>query len=303
MTKSWIILPAALALCSCMTATDRATRLNQVAPTSLYGPGVQTISMTSSSNGREYAITIAVPREAPPPEGHPIIYVLDGNWMFGTALEAARRLGPRGDVAEPIVVGIGYPDGENIDARRALDLTPASPEAPAGTGGSAAFLAFIENQLKPEIRGRLPVDNTGETIIGHSFGGLFVLAALLDRPDSFDTYVSASPSIWFGATGLERLKTDFVARLNAMTARPTVLMTVGQFEQAADPDFPPPNTAMLISRQQIDNARAFQGYLQNAGLPQTELQLIDGEDHMTVVPVAVGRGVRFALRHRRAGVR
>ncbi|MCX2717543.1 alpha/beta hydrolase-fold protein [Helicobacter sp. MIT 21-1697] len=37
-----------------------------------------------------------------------------------------------------------------------------------------------------------------ELLFGHSFGGLFVLYTLLHKPRSFNHYVCASPSLWWG---------------------------------------------------------------------------------------------------------
>jgi len=46
------------------------------------------------------------------------------------------------------------------------------------------------------------IDNTYPTepykmLIGHSFGGLFVMDALLDKPELFNSYISIDPSMWW----------------------------------------------------------------------------------------------------------
>src|SRR5690606_1115678 len=102
-------------------------------------------------------------------------------------------------------------------ARRATDFTPTFDEAylaavvpfteqvlgqawpeDAQLGGADAFLAFIEQELKPFIAGRYPADVEDTTLLGHSLGGLFTLHALFTSPRSFARYVALSPAAQYG---------------------------------------------------------------------------------------------------------
>jgi uncharacterized protein len=259
-------------------------------------PDVEVRDWKLPGSGREYRIMISTPTEPAPANGYPVIYVLDGNWMFGTTLDAVRRISPRPDVDEAVIVGIGYPTGTKIDGARMLDLTPAFVGMPEGAGGATDFLSFIEKQLKPHVASKFKIDIRREALIGHSFGGLFALNTLLAKPAAFDTYVIASPSVWFGEKALDDLKPGFADRLSTSADRPSVLIAVGEHEQTADPDFQPMDLKMLQSRRQVENARAYQAYLSSMGLVDAKFELLDGEDHSTVVPAAISRGVRFALR-------
>jgi uncharacterized protein len=259
-------------------------------------PDVEVRDWKLEGSELEYRVMISIPAEAAPPGGYPVIYVLDSNWMFGTTLDAVRRITPRPDVAEAVVVGIGYPNGTKIDGARMRDLTPAFAGAPEGAGGAMAFLSFIEKQLKPHVQSKFKIDTHREALIGHSFGGLFGLNTLLAKPSAFDTYIIASPSVWFGEKALDELKMGFADRLSASADRPSVLITVGEHEQTADPDFQPTDLKMLQSRRQVENAIAYHAYLNSTGLVDAQFELIQNEDHSTVVPAAVSRGVRFALR-------
>lgn len=64
-------------------------------------------------------------------------------------------------------------------------------------GWGARFSRFIEEQLKPFIESRYPVDTSNQTLLGVSLRGLFVLRTLLTAPASFQRYVAISPSIWW----------------------------------------------------------------------------------------------------------
>jgi predicted alpha/beta superfamily hydrolase len=93
-----------------------------------------------------------------------------------------------------ILVGV-----ENTERRR--DLTgPTENEndkkiAPR-VGGSAAFRAFIRQELMPQVKARYRT--TDETaIVGESLAGLFVVETFLTEPDLFDTYIAFDPSLWW----------------------------------------------------------------------------------------------------------
>src|SRR5262245_8520287 len=82
-----------------------------------------------------------------------------------------------------LLVGI-----ENTQRRRDMTGPTENPEdkkiAPR-VGGSAAFRAFIRQELMPQVKSRYRT--TGETaIVGESLAGLFVVETLLTEPDLFD---------------------------------------------------------------------------------------------------------------------
>ena len=106
---------------------------------------------------------------------------------------------------------IGISNAEN----RTRDLTPpkfieaqsavsSDPMAVAMTpnavleGGAPCFLDFIENELIPYVEANYPVTQF-RTLIGHSYGGLFTLFALAERPALFNYYLAIDPSMnWSG---------------------------------------------------------------------------------------------------------
>lgn len=159
----------------------------------------------TAPDGQVYRLLVAWPEGTPPAGGWPVLWVLDGEDNFPVAATIARRMargGPRTGIAPGLVIAI---DSGSL-ARRVLDYTPAAPgyTIPAGapasglpTGGADAFLAFIENQARPQIAARWKIDASRQTLIGHSFGGLLALHALA-KGAPFARYVAVSPSFWFG---------------------------------------------------------------------------------------------------------
>ena len=195
-------------------------------------PRVTVHESLRSGQGLIYALSISVPQGQPPRGGFPVIYVLDGDAWFETAVQVARvhewsRLPPA------IIVGVGYPGGAFFDApRRSYDLTPpGAVDADfdgVKTGGADHFLAFLDTVAKPWVREHYPVNNRREFLFGHSLGGLFVLYAAYVAPRSFAAYAAASPDTHFGndaLLGIERRE----SRRHQWTAVP-LLITDGEFE-------------------------------------------------------------------------
>lgn len=258
-----------------------------------------------SRAGRDYEIFVAVPEGAPPPGGFATLYVLDGNAMFLTTAEAVRAYARRRDRERDlraIVVGIGYPEGVDVPAARTLDLTPDVPEPRArqATGGADAFLAFILDELRPRIAREFPVDPARQGLMGHSYGGLFTIGALTRRPEAFQTWIGMSSSFWFGQHDLGQRVAAFAQAREADAPAARVLLTAGEFEQrprpvewALDPERAARMARDLESRGQSVHAAAAARALAQAPNLVADFQQIASEDHGTVIPAAIARGVDF----------
>jgi hypothetical protein len=68
-------------------------------------PNTRRFEFVSKVSGRRYAISVSIPFIPVPTRGYSVLYVMDGNWYFGSASEATRDWNAPGVV----VVGIGYP--------------------------------------------------------------------------------------------------------------------------------------------------------------------------------------------------
>ena len=132
---------------------------------------------------------------------YPVLYMPDGGLQedfphVAADVDSAIRAG---EMRAMIVVGI-----ENTERRR--DMTgptevDSDRKIAAHVGGSAAFRAFIADELMPDVRRRYRT--TGKTaIVGESLAGLFVLETLFVKPELFDTYIALSPSLWWNGQAL-----------------------------------------------------------------------------------------------------
>lgn len=294
-TKAWRL---AMALCMAMVV-----QVVSAAPMAV--PGTQQFDLQDSATQRTYRVFVAVPAKPAPATGYGVLYVLDGNAMFLTALESVRALERRPDVPKDlatVVVGIGYPDGTDIGAERTFDLTPpgsGNPRIQAPSGGADAFLAFIERQLKPKVASLAQVDPARQGIFGHSFGGLFVLHALATQPQAFHAYMAASPSVWFADPLIRDALAAMAAKRTADGPAPKLLVMAGEYEQTPSPAMrAQPNAERLVSvlreRRQVDSARGIAELVGKEGI-DARFNEIAGEDHGSVIPAAISRAVYFML--------
>lgn len=147
--------------------------------------------INSATLGEERTILVRVPAEYRRPDlRFPVIYMLDAhppqNAMMAGMVEqqAWGRVMP-----EMIIVGIQ-------NTNRTRDLTPSRLARAQTGGGAATFLDFIEKEVIPFV------DKTYRThpfrvFAGHSYGGLFVINTLVTRPDIFNAYIAASPTLHY----------------------------------------------------------------------------------------------------------
>lgn len=140
-----------------------------------------------------------------PRRRYPLVLLLDANAYFDQVADAVARL-PAAE--QPLLVGLGYRDVLHMDSLRQRDyLYPAADSVPL-SGGGQRFRAFIGQELLPYLDEQYRIQPTGRTLMGHSFGGYFVLYALLadlgSPAPAFTHYVAASPSLWYADQYLPR---------------------------------------------------------------------------------------------------
>ena len=178
---------------------------------------------------------------------YPVLYMSDGNTNAVIAAAASYLL--MGDHLRPmqpfIQVSIGYTDDDpgRRFVRRNRDFTP--PREPfsermtrhvsskayanalgevglqaflahAHNGRADHFLAFIEEELHPEIARRYRIDIGNVGLYGHSQGGLFTLYALTSGCRLFNVFGAASPGIMTNDSQVFSLYRKLRADLNEL---------------------------------------------------------------------------------------
>ena len=142
----------------------------------------------------------------------PALYVLDGAADTGFPFFAGLvNAGPLLRIFKPIVV-IGI---ASVDRNNELTFPTTDGEAlkkfPTA-GGSARFRRFLVDEVKPWANANLPIRDES-ILLGHSFGGLFVVETAFKAPADFTHYVATSPSVWWDNKRLLAAAPAGIARL------------------------------------------------------------------------------------------
>lgn len=216
---------------------------------------------------------------------YPVIYVL--NSRPNAVMAAMQR--HVSELSREIIVGIDFADkdGNPVDsfAGYTRDLTPTADDnweqaSVAGPGGRAEdFFKFIENDVKPFINKTYNVNKYNQTLVGHSFGGLFGLYVLFNHSDTFKRYVIASPSIWWDDSVIFGMEEKYAGTHTDLPVK--VFLCVGGQELASGP------------QGMIDNAAKMSEKLKSRNYPGLDLwfKIFEDETHLSVVSISIHKGL------------
>ncbi|SPO04353.1 related to hydrolase of the alpha/beta superfamily [Cephalotrichum gorgonifer] len=269
----------------------------------------------SDGLGLEYQVEVSWPFEWTSQEAEVsalAMYVLDGNALGMTAAEALKRRGPV-EFAQPdtVVVAIGYPLTDTVySPQRNIDFRPPLPKGSEPNpddppSGAEDFIVFLEDVLRPFVRDTLfpNVNFTRDALYGHSFGGLFSIYALLTRPDLFDTFITASPAIFWNNGSI----LDEVGRLQKIDtsgekSKPAFAIGYGSLEQfpikrrtetQEDFEF---RKSIIETFKMTDNCNElYKRILGNPKLRDVVLKEYEGQDHFGVGASALTDGIDYFL--------
>lgn len=176
-------------------------------------------SLHSDILGEERKIWVYVPNSANPlysTQKYPVVYLLDGDGHFHSVTGIIQQLSEiNGNTVCPEMIVVGIP---NTDRTR--DLTPTHTNRTLfgdssfvkTSGGGEKFTEFIEKELIPYIDAHYPTAPY-RMLIGHSFGGLFTINALIHHTGLFNSFLAIDPSLWWDDQKLLK-QADTVLREN-----------------------------------------------------------------------------------------
>ena len=271
--------------------------------------------------GDDYKIFVAKPPY--PMAGDmklPVVYALDANGAFASVVETARMLQLGGEMPSCYVVGIGYCKGSFPETMtlRARDYTPTQfsrfergypqiigSSEPLHTGGAAAFLRFIREELKPWVVANFPgADANDATLTGTSFGGLFTVYSMLRAPDTFQRYLACSPSLLYDDEVMFALESESATTHIDLPLRAFFSCGAQENEtemmRALEPMPAPLRNAhqALWRLRMVELLTPFVAVLRKRNYPGLRLDchVFEGENHMSVYPAALSRGLRSLFR-------
>ncbi len=231
--------------------------------------------LKSTITNKNYRIFVSEPETHAPKKGYSVLYSLDGNATIPLLSRAnltvnrmakirqARKKGG-GNTLEPgLIVAIGYTDAsENIIHYRAEDYTPAAHCNPCDKfsknhGGADLFLKFIQQELKPEIAKRYPINKEKSYLFGHSYGGLFAVYAAMTEPSAFSKVYAVSPSFWYGNEVIFDYTSTFADKYTQLAQPLSLFLSSGEWEEFPEQNTPPARLTMLKKRAMVSNLAKF----------------------------------------------
>jgi uncharacterized protein len=282
------------------------------------------VDYVSQVTGRPYRLLISLPEAPPPPEGYPVVYVTDGALYFGTVTETARLQGLN-FYTPPLVVAIAYQEEGTrpaltlrmkdlslpIDAA-SIETNPLFTQSKVkaeDTGGLDDYLTMLRTEVRSWIVAEYPVDLSRQVIFGHSLGGLAVLRQLLGDPAAYSGYIASAPSIWYKDKAVLADLDGLPDLLRPLSKAPTLILMVGGDEEDL-PRIAPDNPTLPATVSSMSTAELLEGLRISAMVTNVQqlherLSQIDNlhvttvvfpdEDHASVVPAAISRGLRLTL--------
>ncbi|HPF50042.1 MAG TPA: alpha/beta hydrolase-fold protein [Draconibacterium sp.] len=133
--------------------------------------------------------------------GYPVLYLLDGVQNIKHVVGTVELLTESGIVPPMIIVGI-----ESLDRTRDFTPSTAGKNVYGGSGnadlpqsgGASKFLQFLHKELIPYVESNYRT-HPYRILEGHSFGGLFSVYTLMEKPELFDALIVQSPALWWNS--------------------------------------------------------------------------------------------------------
>lgn len=253
-----------------------------------------TVPLPDPVSGRQYEIYVSLPDGYAdnPEKRYPLLVLADGGRAFANLSCDVRTLARSGAIGEePIVVGLSYAAGEDLEDSRRRDYTPvAGGPANRVYGGAAAYRTYLSTVVLRHVESNYRADPGHRLFWGHSYGGLLGSHILLTEPGLFQTYLLGSPSFWFADEAIYGFEDAYAKRNKRLDA--TVLLYVGGQEISRYDPARKGNTRDMVAGMQAFASRLLErGY---GGL-QLRSTVIEGKDHRSSVRPGFAWAVTEAL--------
>lgn len=209
----------------------------------------------------------------------PLIFVLDGNWLFASVYEYLRTLSifdP--SIGAPVIVGIGYPtdDTNTLLRLRGRDLAPK----PGNIKNVDQFLTFIMQDVLTFLQSELGIVPGKKILAGHSIGGTFSLFAMGSEKAGIDGYLVSSPPIL--GTVMENI--ELYIRNMPITKEAKLFCSLGADESVKFPHISSGFPRLIDALEQFAPENLRYRHV-----------IFEDENHSSVTLAAFSRGLRYLL--------
>jgi len=248
-------------------------------------PRSSIVDIKDPDSGRIYPLFIKLPHsyDNNKNKAYPVIYLTDAWYSFQVVSGATRFPMNTGKMQEAIIVGISYSKGSGGHASRVRDYTHIEDaDWRYQTGKAQQHINFINKSVFSYIEKNYRV-NDSKTYVGNSLGGLLGAYIFLTQPDLFNNYILGSPSVWFKAYDILKVKSEH------NNNKHKVFIAVGANETR---ELDSPNHDMVTGAEKLKLK------LSGGDFPNTEVKLliIQGANHDTAFPTTAIQGLYWLFK-------
>ena len=234
-------------------------------------------TITSKILGRDYQLYISFPKNYSTKDtvSYPVLYVLDGEWVFPIIRGTKAILDSEKELEDLIIVSISdadftfrYQDYTTSLSTSTDEKVNKRSDVPKGgliSGGADKFLTSMKTEIVPFVDKNYKT-NSDRGIFGHSFGSLFAAYCLVNSDGYFTRFGISSPALWW----------DNEKLLN---------QAVTQFRENKTWDIPQTKVFISVGDKEhsgiVPTMVKYSSYLEQSDYDNIELkwQIFEGESH------------------------
>ena len=253
-------------------------------PAALYESERREVRAPGSADSLPRSLSVALPRTYRDSASarYPVVYVLDGDGLFGMTSEIQRWMTYGREIPEAVVVAVGHgrPYVQTL-ALRNRNFTPTAHAARPGSGHGAELLAYLEREVIPLVDSLYRTRPGDRTLVGFSLGGLFAAYAMFERPALFRRLILVSPATYRDDGDILRRDAAFAATGRSLPA--AVYLSVGGAELAQPLGVGAKAFADTLAARRYDGLRL-------------TVETLPGETHLSTPGPAIARGLKAVFR-------
>lgn len=290
--RNWKLVRAPFAIIALLFLLDPRPVLSQVAvPREIVLGKVHILHSTILNQDRPYWVYLppSYSSSVETERTFPVLYLLDGGAHFNVTSGIVHHLSAAtSDVlAMPETIIVALPN-----MGRTHNMTPAHIDSGAfseNSGGAPQFLAFLRDELMPEIQAHYRVTQE-RTIVGHSLAGLFALNVLLTAPETFTHYIAVDPGLFWGDAYLVRKIRDWRPVDTGLSLTVYIAQGNSPLSDYEDKSLKKAHESAIRSFRKLLEARKGKNV-------RTGFDYFPNEGHRSVVLPALWQGLVFSHKH------
>lgn len=240
-----------------------------------------------------YRVVLPYSYDLNPTKQYPVVYVLDGHKPNVLSINSSVGMLWGHGPSAPEVIIIGIPSNNRVrdylSVHSTLDYDGVHNSWLEDSGGGENYREYLKQEFIPYIE-KLYRGNGHRIVVGHSFGGVFVLNELLSKEPMFQSFIAVDPAFWFGDNYLQK-KLEKLAK-GSLSFPDSVYIS-----NALRGTNPSSSVTNFVEKTKTSRYAMFLNQLREKAATTVRVKMQDYpyEDHGSVVPLSHQAGLRYVF--------